>query len=79
TRYFKPDDSTWLGQNRGAADRLLRAISSEPEEKNGYATLFRNVSWSSIRQFLANYRVHEDSPDMDRKLMNDYIERQVAD
>jgi len=79
TRYFKPGDYTWLDQNRRAADRLLSAIGSEPQEENGYATLFRDVSWSTVRQFLANYQVHEDSPDLDRKLMNDYIERQVSD
>ncbi|MDR7191009.1 hypothetical protein J2Y46_003867 [Microbacterium sp. BE35] len=79
TRYFRPDDAGWLDQNLRAADRLLSAISDNDQETNGYATLFRDVTWSTVRQFLGSYQVHDDSPDMDRRLMNDYIERQVSD
>lgn len=78
TRYFRPNDPSWLTQNLASADRLVSAISDLTPETNGYATLFRDVTWSTIRQFLGSYQVHEDSPDLDRKLMIDYIERQVS-
>jgi len=78
TRYFRPNDPSWLTRNVAAADRLVATISDLAAETNGYATLFRDVTWSTIRQFLGSYQVHEDSPDLDRKLMIDYIERQVS-
>lgn len=78
TRFFRTHDADWLNENLEATDRLLTAIRDHPIEQNGNATIFRDVGWSTVRQFLGSYHVHEDSPDLDRKLMTDYLEREVS-
>lgn len=79
TRYFKPQDKKWLQKNLDAASELLAAAVSSPAVKNGRATLFGDVSWASVTRFLKQYEVHEDSPDLDRKLMVKYVEDRVLE
>jgi hypothetical protein len=79
TRYFKPDDRAWLQKNLEAASELVATAVESPASRNGRATLFSGVSWTAIKRFLNQYEVHEDSPDLDRKLMVKYIEDRVLD
>ncbi|MDN4614577.1 Z1 domain-containing protein [Leifsonia sp. F6_8S_P_1B] len=79
TRYFKPKDAAWLEKNLKAADELVSTASTSSHFTNGRATLFEDVSWTAIRRFLSQYEVHEDSPDLDRKLMLKYIQQRVQD
>lgn len=78
TRYFKTRDQDWLDVNRAAAEKLLdaaRRVSSRQEV--GSAVLYRDVPVGNIKTFLGEYRIHEDSPDMDPEMMLRYIERQL--
>lgn len=78
TRYFKPDDATWLKRNLTAASQLVeRAAEAGDEDNNGPVALYRNVPWKMVTRFLRDYRVHEDSPDLDRRLMTKYIKDRV--
>ncbi|HEY9265303.1 MAG TPA: Z1 domain-containing protein [Mycobacterium sp.] len=79
TRYFKPRDRQWLNKNLEAADKLLRTASESPAFTSDRATLFEDVSWIAVKRFLSTYQVHEDSPDLDRRLMVKYIDERVAD
>ncbi len=61
TRYFKPQDESWLLANVVATSELLETSSVAPADRNGRATLFHQVPWTAITRFLAQYEVHEDS------------------
>ncbi len=80
TRYFLVKDAQWLADNRQAADDLVSEAraSSEPE-KLATATLIRNVSVSLIKEFISSYKVHADSPDLDRKMLLRYIDDRLVD
>lgn len=81
TRYFKHRDAEWLENNRYAADGLIQSAQmhgSLPEVSRD-AILIRDVPSSVVIDFLARYEVHEDSPDLDTRLMIKYIERQALD
>ncbi|WP_239279142.1 Z1 domain-containing protein [Microbacterium sp. ACRRU] len=77
TRYFKPQDESWLLANVAATSELLETSSLAPADRNGRATLFHQVPWTAITRFLARYEVHDDSPDLDRKLMVKFIQEQA--
>lgn len=82
TRYFVENDSAWLANNYEAADRLIgnvRADGVQPvDDGDRNATLLRDVDVSRILSFLRQYRVHEDSPDLNGALLTAYIEKELA-
>jgi hypothetical protein len=76
TRYFLEKDATWLQNNVGAADDLIRdtrAASGIGESLPRGGFLFRDVPSDVVERFLQKYRSHPDSPDLDRELMLKYI------
>ncbi|WP_168699378.1 Z1 domain-containing protein [Gordonia paraffinivorans] len=80
TRYFRPKDGEWLRHNVEAADGFVARVRSagiEPDAalENG-AVIFRDVSADDVLRFLADYRVHPDSPDLDHELIEKYVNRQ---
>lgn len=81
TRYFYEKDGSWLHRNLDAADRLIgdvRADGAQPEiDKSREAVLFRSVRVERIKQFLARYQVHGDSPDLNTALLGSYIDREL--
>lgn len=82
TRYFREDDEAWLNTNYKAADRLVtdaRADGAQPytDYERG-ATLLRDVSADRILKFLAQYLVHDHSPDLNGSLLRTYIEKELT-
>lgn len=80
TRYFKTKDAEWLRHNVDAADGFVARVRSsgiiaEPALKNG-AVVFRDVAADDVLRFLADYRVHPDSPDLDHELIEKYVAKQ---
>ena len=79
TRYFLTDDALWLRSNHGAGETLivdaLRAGVLDATAKG--ALLVRDVPVNVVQEFLRNYHVHEDSPDLDPDMMRLYIEQQL--
>jgi hypothetical protein len=76
TRYFRENDAPWLRNNHRAADELVRAIRSDggqAEPLPGGGLLYRSVPADLVDQFLATYRAHEESPDLDSDLVRAYI------
>jgi hypothetical protein len=81
TRYFLHRDAEWLDRNQQAAERLVRdaLLYGKLQDPPSTALLIRDVPVSAVTAFLADYQVHEDSPDLDRKMMIKYIESRLAD
>lgn len=78
TRYFARHDRQWLSGNIRAAERLLTAAQRSHDRRPGDSPLlFRRVPVSAVNSFLDEYRVHEDSPDMDTRMMRRYIDQQL--
>jgi hypothetical protein len=77
TRYFRHKDRDWLVSNVVAADRLVASLG-EPSEFKGSAALFRDVPMHRVREFLLDYHVHPDSPDLDATLMLKYMAEAAA-
>ncbi len=79
-RYFHENDHEWLQANYDVANALVRdarADGSQPEpDTQRRAVLLRNVSADRILRFLREYRVHNDSPDINGKLLAAYIEKE---
>jgi hypothetical protein len=81
TRYFRETDSVWLTKNIEAASELIRAALREGatiEENQAGEVLIREVEGRQILEFLKAYQVHEDSPDLDTKLITRYIRKENA-
>lgn len=79
TRYFKSNDPEWLLENKDAADGLVsraRTKGIDPVQLDSGAVLFRGVDADDVLAFLADYNVHEDSPDLDAELITKYVEKQ---
>lgn len=83
SRYFRLDED-WLVNNNAAANRLIADLVSNPivtEAAIGNSgdssgpVLFRNADVNHILRFLDTYQSHEDSPDLDRRLLTDYIRK----
>ena len=80
TRYFNAQDGVWLERNIEAAKNLAgdaieidRAIASP----NGDGQIIiRGVKAASIIKFLRSYHFHDQSFELDAKLIEDYINRQ---
>lgn len=82
TRYFRENDEAWLRGNLNAADKLVRDVrgdGAQPEQDNDRnAALFRDVHVDRILQFLKDYRVHSDSPDLNASLLQAYITKELT-
>lgn len=78
-RYFRHKDADWLGKNILAASGLVEAAgrSGDPEQVAPGTSLWRDVPVAAVRNFLRQYEVHEDSPDMNREMLLKYIEKEV--
>lgn len=79
-RYFKHRNEQWLKHNTIAASALVLAADNNGtlEQVAPDITLWRDVPVSAVRDFLGEYEVHEDSPDMNRQLILDYIEKEIG-
>lgn len=75
TRFFAHLDEDWLQGNLDAAGRLLTAAKRAGGNDD---RLFRGVPVAAVQAFLAEYQVHEDSPDMDPKMIHKYIAQQLS-
>jgi hypothetical protein len=82
TRYFHEHNEGWLRGNLDAADKLVRDArgdGAQPEQDTDrVAVLFRDVRVDRILQFLKEYRVHSDSPDLNGSLLQAYITKELA-
>ncbi|GAB3428329.1 Z1 domain-containing protein [Flindersiella endophytica] len=79
TRYFRESDPDWLRQNLDAAKKLVSdsiADGATREDKGSGHILLRRVDVRHVLEFLRTYRVHDDSPDLDHRLVTEYIERE---
>ncbi|WP_250031666.1 Z1 domain-containing protein [Paractinoplanes maris] len=80
TRYFHHRDADWLDRNQQAAENLVQdAVLHGNLETLSTALLIRDVPVSFIKNFLTQYQVHEDSTDLDPKLMTKYIDNRLSD
>jgi hypothetical protein len=79
TRYFRESDLDWLVDNLEAARTLvgdaLRDGASMQDRGTG-EVLLRNVDVRHVLRFVDNYQVHEDSPDLEPRLIHAYIEKE---
>jgi hypothetical protein len=80
TRYFNSDDQQWLQRNIEASRALISdaiEIDRAAVTPNGDGqTILRGVKAASIIKFLRGYQFHEQSFELDRQLIEDYIVRQ---
>lgn len=79
TRYFREEDADWLDRNLNAARRLATeavADGAQLRQREAGRFLLRNVDVRHVLAFLDGYTVHEDSPDLDPRLVCAYIEKE---
>lgn len=79
TRYFREHDAVWLDGNRAAAVALVGAAvadGAKVEDRGNGTVLLRSVDVEHILEFLAGYRVHGDSPDLDPRLVTQYVDKE---
>lgn len=87
TRYFRVEDAEWLQRNLAAANQLvgnIRADSPGDEPlagegcpENG-SRLFQGVAPEQILNFLEEYQVHPESPEISPSLLTNYIRKKLA-
>ncbi|MFI9836315.1 Z1 domain-containing protein [Nonomuraea sp. NPDC051941] len=76
TRYFREKDAAWLDANRMAATTLVTAAITDgvnADDRRDGTVILWDVDVSHVLTFLQTYRVHEDSPDLDPRLVTAYI------
>jgi len=80
TRYFRTDDRDWLDANLVAGDELIgEAVKAGHTDVTPDSFIVRDVPARLVLAFLGKYQVHEDSPDLDPRLMANYIDGQIGD
>jgi hypothetical protein len=80
TILFNHRDRDWLTQNLDAARSLVQRVSSQPpEEIRPGINVIREVPSAEVTSFLASYRFHENSRDLNTALITRYIEGRMAD
>jgi hypothetical protein len=68
-----------LDANLQAAHSLVQDARTYGEEsRNGQARVFKRVPVGFVRDFLARYQVHPDSPDLDTEMLLRYIDSQLG-
>jgi len=80
TRYFNAHDQGWLRRNIEATKMLVEdAIEIDravPTPNGDGQIVIRGVKAASVISFLRSYEFHEQSFELDAKLIEDYIDRQ---
>lgn len=81
TILFKHRDLDWLSDNLNAARALIARVMEEGHEERrlgsaGEHFLFEGVREEQILQFLRDYRFHENSHDLEPRLIRGYIRDQ---
>jgi hypothetical protein len=80
TRYFNADDADWLKQNTVAARKFVAdaiEIDGAEARSNGNGQIIiRGVAAATVISFLRGYEFHEESFELDARLIEDYITRQ---
>lgn len=77
TRYFPEDEREWLADNLRAAGTLVGDALRDGaalDDRGSGEVLLRDVDVRHVLHFLESYRVHEDSPDLEPRLIRAYIE-----
>lgn len=78
TRYFYTTDGDWLEKNLEATRALVQeSVRHGRLDGKGTAVVIRDVPAAVVKTFLAAYKVHPDSPDMDSALVIKYIDKQL--
>ncbi|MGV9416365.1 Z1 domain-containing protein [Streptomyces sp. NPDC003674] len=78
-RYFREDDYDWLADNLEAASNLVEAAlasGAAKEDRGDGEIILREVDVKLILDFLRQYHAHEDSADLDPRLVCNYIEKE---
>ncbi|MFF1412824.1 Z1 domain-containing protein [Streptomyces sp. NPDC058289] len=76
TRYFRENDRDWLRTNLEAAAGLVTAAVDEGvkvDDRGDGTVILRDVDVAEVLTFLDTYKVHEESPDLDPRLVTAYI------
>jgi Z1 domain len=79
TRYFRENVESWLQGNIDAGRRLVDSACADGahvDRKDADVVVLRDVDVRHVLAFLQAYRVHEDSPDLEPRLLSDYIRRE---
>jgi Z1 domain len=80
TRYFLTQDRPWLATNLAAARQLITDSididSSKLEAHDEGFFVLREVRVDTILKFLRSYQFHEDSFELDAKLLERYVKKQ---
>jgi hypothetical protein len=79
TRYFRAGDAAWLHTNLEAARTLADNVASHGQKAKvvggqGDSQVYNDVPVADVVTFLENYQVHEAQPNMDPKLLIDFIQ-----
>ncbi|MFE3409616.1 Z1 domain-containing protein [Streptomyces mirabilis] len=78
-RYFPEADRDWLTGNLRAARALVGEAVRDGVELVDHGSgevLLRDVDVQHVLRFLEGYQVHEDSPDLEPRLIRAYIEKE---
>lgn len=78
TILFNHLDRTWLDDNLAATSDLLNTTAAAQRRDRGHARIIGPVDHTAIRTFLAAYRFHPESKDLDSDLMNQFIVSSVG-
>lgn len=82
TRYFDVSDEEKLRENLAAASELATQVTRsgtrmpESDELNG-TVVYDDVPASVVTEFLSRYSIHDSHPNMDPKLLNQFINDNV--
>ncbi len=82
TILFKHKDKAWLDANADATRTMLEQATQvgakkSDSDRSGYVVV-RGVPVELILQFIGSYQVHENSVDLNRDALVDYIQAEVA-
>jgi hypothetical protein len=79
TRFFRTQDEEFLRGNINAASVLVEQARKDGEEDpRPGAYLYRQVPVAHVKAFLESYAVHADSPDLDKRMLLKYIDKQLG-
>ncbi len=82
TILFEHRDAGWLEENLEAGRALITSLVAAgrmPVEPRKGLKVFRGVDSEAVIDFLAAYRIHENSRDLNSKAITDYIRRRLED